>query len=206
MQIDYFFATISPFVYLAGTRLEADCGAARRDHRLQAAGRAARCSRGPAGRCWPSVMPAARPTGCRNCGGRSKKLGMPLNLQPAFFPVNPAPIVLCRSSAAAKAGGGDLARAGAWLSPARSGPRTATSPTTRWCRKSCARMASTRAGRPWHADGRRNLCRAIWKRPWRAASSACRSMSWGTSCSGGRTGWTTSTCICPESCRCLKTC
>ncbi len=106
VQIDYYFATISPFTYLAGTRLEqiaANHGAgisykpfdigtlfgrtgglppkdrhsSRQDYRLQELARQAR------------------------------KLDMPINLKPAHFPTNPAPSSYA-FIAAAKAGGGDL--------------------------------------------------------------------------------------------------
>lgn len=89
-QIDYFFATVSPYTYLAGTRLEdiaarhgatiaykpvdvlalfdrtggirpAERHASRKDYRLQELRR------------------------------QSRKAGMPLNLQPAHWPTNPAP-------------------------------------------------------------------------------------------------------------------
>lgn len=89
-RIDYYFATVSPYTYLAGTRLEeiaarhglgivykpldilalfdrtggirpADRHQSRKDYRLQELRRQAR------------------------------KAGLPLNLQPAFWPANPAP-------------------------------------------------------------------------------------------------------------------
>jgi 2-hydroxychromene-2-carboxylate isomerase len=105
-QIDYFFAAISPFVYLAGQRLEAI--AARH---------------GATVRCVPIDAPALFPrTGGQVLADRhpsrkayrlqelkrwSARLGMPLNIQPAFFPVNPAPASYA-IIAAAKVGGGDL--------------------------------------------------------------------------------------------------
>lgn len=104
--IDYFFITVSPYAYLTGNRLEeiaekhgatinykpfdlvsvfprtgglplADRHDSRKAYRLQELARI------------------------------SKRLGMPLNLQPAFFPTNPAPASYA-IIAAQKAGGGNL--------------------------------------------------------------------------------------------------
>jgi 2-hydroxychromene-2-carboxylate isomerase len=107
VQIDYFFAVISPFVYLAGDRLE------------QIAER-----QGATIRYIPIDGPALFPrTGGQVLAERhesrkayrlqelarwSRRLGMKLDLQPAFFPVNPAPASYAIIAAAA-AGGGDLA-------------------------------------------------------------------------------------------------
>jgi len=106
-QVDYFFAVMSPFVYLAGDRLEAI--AARQ---------------GATVRYIPIDAPALFPrTGGQVLAERhesrkayrlqelarwSKRLGMKLDLQPFFFPVNPAPATYAIIAAQA-AGGGDLA-------------------------------------------------------------------------------------------------
>lgn len=106
MQIDYFFATISPFVYLAGTRLEAI--AARHGATI-----VYKPLDGPAlfprtgGQVLAERHPSRKAYRLQELRRHSKKLGMPLNLQPAFFPVNPAPSSYAVISAA-KAGGGDL--------------------------------------------------------------------------------------------------
>ena len=106
MQIDYFFATISPFVYLAGTRLEAI--AARHGATV-----VYKPLDGPAlfprtgGQVLAERHPSRKAYRLQELRRQSKKLGMPLNLQPAFFPVNPAPSSYAVISAA-KAGGGDL--------------------------------------------------------------------------------------------------
>ncbi|ESW61020.1 MAG: 2-hydroxychromene-2-carboxylate isomerase [Rhodobacter sp. CACIA14H1] len=105
-QVDYFFAVMSPFVYLAGDRLEAI--AARQ---------------GATVRYIPIDAPALFPrTGGQVLAERhesrkayrlqelarwSKRLGMKLDLQPFFFPVNPAPASYAIIAAQA-AGGGDL--------------------------------------------------------------------------------------------------
>ena len=107
VQLDYFFATISPFVYLAGDRLEAIAA-----------------KHGATVRYIPLDGPALFPrTGGQVLGDRhesrkayrlqelarwSKRLGVKLDLKPAHFPVNPAPSSYA-VLAAIKAGGGDLA-------------------------------------------------------------------------------------------------
>jgi len=106
-QIEYFLTPMSPWVYLAGDRLEAI--AARQ---------------GASVRYVPLDAPALFPrTGGQVLAERhesrkayrlqelvrwSKRLGMKLDLQPFFFPVNPAPASYAIISAQA-AGGGDLA-------------------------------------------------------------------------------------------------
>ncbi len=107
VQIDYFFTAISPFCYLAGDRLEAI--AARH---------------GASIRYIPINAPALFPL----MGGQvlaerhdsrktyrlqelrrwSRRLGVKLDMQPAYFPANPAPSSYAIISAA-RAGGGDLA-------------------------------------------------------------------------------------------------
>lgn len=107
VQIDYFFATISPFVYLAGARLEAI--AARHGATI---------------RYVPINAPALFPrTGGQVLAERhdnrksyrlqelrrwSARLGMPLDMAPPHFPVNPAPSSYAVITAA-RLGGGDLA-------------------------------------------------------------------------------------------------
>ena len=107
VQVDYFFATISPFVYLAGGRLEAVAA-----------------KHGATVRYIPLDGPALFPrTGGQMLADRhesrkayrlqelarwSKRLGVKLDLKPAHFPVNPAPSSYA-ILAAIKAGGGDLA-------------------------------------------------------------------------------------------------
>lgn len=107
VQIDYFFATISPFCYLAGARLEAV--AARQ---------------GATVRYVPINAPALFPrTGGQVLAERhdsrktyrlqelrrwAARLGVPLDLKPPYFPANPAPSSYA-VIAAARIGGGDLA-------------------------------------------------------------------------------------------------
>ncbi len=107
VQIDYVFATISPFCYLAGGRLE------------EVAAR-----HGATVRYMPINAPALFPrTGGQVLAERHEsrkiyrlqelrrwavRLGMKLDLQPMYFPANPAPSSYA-VIAAAKLGGGDLA-------------------------------------------------------------------------------------------------
>ncbi len=107
VQIDYFFTTISPFTYLAGNRLE------------EIASRHAATIR---------YVPINAPVLFPRTGGQvlaerhesrktyrlqelrrwSRRLDMKLDLQPAFFPANPAPSCYAVITAA-QVGGGDLA-------------------------------------------------------------------------------------------------
>jgi 2-hydroxychromene-2-carboxylate isomerase len=105
-QIDYFFATISPFVYLAGQRLEAI--AARHGARI-----VYKPLDGPAlfprtgGQVLAERHASRRAYRLQELRRQAKKAGIVLNLQPAFFPANPAPSAYA-VIAAAGAGGGDI--------------------------------------------------------------------------------------------------
>jgi 2-hydroxychromene-2-carboxylate isomerase len=106
-HIDYFFATISPFTYLAGLRLEeiaARHGATVAYRPLDILQLFDRTG---------GTRPAARHESrkayrLQELRRWSARLGMPLNLQPAFWPANPAPSSYA-IIAAQMAGGGDLA-------------------------------------------------------------------------------------------------
>jgi 2-hydroxychromene-2-carboxylate isomerase len=105
-QIDYFFAAISPFVYLAGQRLEAIAarhGATVRYVPIDAPALFPRTG----GLVLADRHPSRKAYRLQELKRCSARLGMPLNLQPAFFPVNPAPASYA-IIAAAKVGGGDL--------------------------------------------------------------------------------------------------
>lgn len=105
-QIDYFLTPMSPYVYLAGDRLErlaARQGATIRYVPLD----------GPAlfprtgGQVLAERHESRKAYRLQELARWSKKLGMKLDVQPAFFPVNPAPA--CYAIIAAQAaGGGDL--------------------------------------------------------------------------------------------------
>lgn len=106
-HIDYYFGTPSPWCYLAGDRLEviaARHGATIRYKPLDLMQLLDRTG---------GVRPAARHPSRMQYRAQelrrwSAHLGMPLNLRPAFWPVNPAPSSYA-IIAAQKAGGGDLA-------------------------------------------------------------------------------------------------
>lgn len=107
-HIDYFFATVSPFTYLAGTRLEAI-----------AARHAATITYKPldvitlfsrtGGVAPKDRHPARQAYRLQELRRQAAKAGMPINLQPAFWPTNPAPSSYA-ILAAQKAGGGDLGK------------------------------------------------------------------------------------------------
>lgn len=105
-HIDYYFATISPFTYLAGMRLEA-----------VAAKHSARVTYRPIDlpalfQRTGGTLPKDRPQGRKDYRAQelmrlAKKLDMPFNLTPAFWPTNMAPSSYA-IIAAQNAGGGDL--------------------------------------------------------------------------------------------------
>ena len=105
--IDYFFAPISPFVYLAGDRLEqiaARHGATVRYIPINAPALFPRMG----GQILADRHDSRKVYRLQELRRVSTRLGVKLDLQPAFFPVNPAPASYA-IIAAALAGGGDLA-------------------------------------------------------------------------------------------------
>ena len=106
-HIDYFFSTLSPYVYLAGTRLEeiAARHGATIDYKpldiialFPRTGGQAPAERHPARMDYRAQELARQP----------KKLGLPFNIKPAHWPTNPAPSSYA-IIAAQNAGGGDMA-------------------------------------------------------------------------------------------------
>jgi 2-hydroxychromene-2-carboxylate isomerase len=104
--IDYYFATLSPYCYLAGTRLEevAERHGAVINYKpydiMQGFARTG------------GTMPADRHPSrveyrAQELPRQAKKLGMPFNLKPAHWPTNGAPSAYA-FIAAQNAGGGDL--------------------------------------------------------------------------------------------------
>ncbi|MFN4128731.1 MAG: 2-hydroxychromene-2-carboxylate isomerase [Paracoccaceae bacterium] len=89
-QIDYFFATISPYCYLAGTRLEEI--AARHGAKIvyKPINPAALMPR-MGGQVLADRHESRRAYRLQELRRLPVKLGMPLNLRPAFFPANAAP-------------------------------------------------------------------------------------------------------------------
>ena len=90
MQIDYYFTPISPFTYLAGTRMEAVAarhGAAVRYKPVSITDLFARTGGTP-----PTDRHESRKAyRLQEMRRQADALGMPINLQPAHWPTNPAP-------------------------------------------------------------------------------------------------------------------
>lgn len=107
-HIDYFFSTISPFTYFAGTRLEeiaAKHGATIAYKPLDIQALFARTGGTPL----PQRHPSRQAYRLQEIARTSKKTGLPVNPKPAHFPTNPAPSSYA-IIAAQKAGGGDLGK------------------------------------------------------------------------------------------------
>lgn len=106
-HIDYYFAAISPFTYLAGLRLEgiaAQRGATITYKPLDPMALFPRTG----GQIPKDRHPARLTYRAQELRRWSAVLNMPLNLKPAFWPTNPAPASYA-IIAAQKVGGGDLA-------------------------------------------------------------------------------------------------
>lgn len=107
-HIDYFFATVSPFTYLAGTRLEdiaARHGATITYKPLDVIALFGRTGGVPP----KDRHPARQQMRLQELRRQAAKNDMPINLAPAFWPTNPAPSSYA-FIAAQKAGGGDLGK------------------------------------------------------------------------------------------------
>ncbi len=105
-HIDYFFATVSPFTYLAGTRLE-DI-AARHGCSITYKPLDVIALFGRTGGIPPKDRhPSRQEYRLQDLRRQSAKTGLPINLKPAHWPTNPAPSSYA-VIAAQSAGGGDL--------------------------------------------------------------------------------------------------
>ncbi|WP_372609417.1 2-hydroxychromene-2-carboxylate isomerase [Aquicoccus sp.] len=105
-RIEYYFSTLSPYAYLAGPRLEeiaARHGAAITYKPMDIAAVFARTGGTPL----PERTPARQAYRLQELRRQSQKAGLPLTLEPAFFPTNPAPSSYAVIAAQA-AGGGNL--------------------------------------------------------------------------------------------------
>lgn len=105
-QIDYFFAPMSPFCYLAGDRLEAIAarhGAAIRYIPINAPALFPRTG----GQVLAERHDSRKAYRLQELRRTAARRGVRLDMQPFFFPVNPAPASYA-IIAAAKVGGGDL--------------------------------------------------------------------------------------------------
>ena len=107
-HIDYFFSTLSPYAYLAGTRLEAV--AAKHGAKITYKPLDVVALFGRTGGVPPKERhPSRQELRAQELTRQSRKLEMPLNLQPAFWPTNAAPSSYA-IIAAQNAGGGDLGK------------------------------------------------------------------------------------------------
>jgi 2-hydroxychromene-2-carboxylate isomerase len=105
-HVDYYFTLLSPYVYLAGTRLEeiaARHGATVTYRPLDTGALFARTG----GVALADRHPNRREYRLQELRRQSRKAGLPLNPQPAFFPTNGAPAAYA-VIAAQKSGGGNL--------------------------------------------------------------------------------------------------
>lgn len=105
-QIDYFFTTLSPFTYLAGTRLEAIAqrhGAAITYKPLDLTALVGRTGGTPLGQRHPSRQEYR----AQDLVRQAAALGMPFKLNPAHWPTNGAPAAYA-IIAAARDGSGDV--------------------------------------------------------------------------------------------------
>ena len=107
-QIDYFFATLSPYCYLAGERLEAVAAKHGARIRYKPFDIVAGFSR--TGGTLPTERhPSRQEYRAQELTRQARKLGMPFNLKPAHWPTNGAPAAYA-FIAAQNAGGGDLGK------------------------------------------------------------------------------------------------
>ena len=106
-QIDYYFAAISPFTYLAGQRLEEIAARHSATINYKPLDPMALFPR-TGGQIPKDRHPARMAYRTQELRRWSAVLDMPLNLKPAFWPTNPA-LASYAIIAAQKAGGGDLA-------------------------------------------------------------------------------------------------
>lgn len=105
-QIDYYFSTLSPFTYLAGTRAEEIAGRHGATITYKPMDIMTLFTR-TGGVALPDRHPARKAYRLQELRRGAKKAGLPLNEQPFFFPTNPAPSSYAIISAQ-KAGAGDL--------------------------------------------------------------------------------------------------
>ncbi|MCC6756171.1 MAG: 2-hydroxychromene-2-carboxylate isomerase [Solirubrobacterales bacterium] len=105
-RIDYFFSLLSPYTYLAGTRLEEI--AARHGAKIAYRPFDLMTLAGRLGAQRPEDRPQGRKDyRLQDLRRTATKAGMKINLQPMFWPTNPAPASYA-VIAAGKAGGGDI--------------------------------------------------------------------------------------------------
>ena len=92
-HIDYYFSTLSPYAYLAGTRLEEIAAKHGKSSELQTARPAGALFMRTGGQLAQGSSPESSisPTARRNCRARQRRPRLPLNMKPALWPMNAAP-------------------------------------------------------------------------------------------------------------------
>lgn len=103
MQIDYYFSPLSPWCYLAGTRLEDLAGRHGAGVRYIPVDPSALFAR-TGGKMLPERHPSRQDYRLQDLRRTAARENLPLTLHPAHFPTNPAPASYA-IIAAAKAGG-----------------------------------------------------------------------------------------------------
>jgi 2-hydroxychromene-2-carboxylate isomerase len=106
-QISYYFSVVSVFTYLAGSRLETIAARHGADVMYRPIDIMALIRR-TGGQLIAERHPNRQEYRLQDIGRTAAKLGLPIQLRPAFFPVNQAPASYAIIAAQA-AGGGDLA-------------------------------------------------------------------------------------------------
>jgi len=107
-HIDYFFSTMSPYAYLAGIRMEEVAAKHRATITYKPLDVVTLFGR-TGGTPPKDRHPSRQELRAQELTRQAKKLGMPLNLQPAFWPTNGAPSSYA-IIAAQNAGGGNLGK------------------------------------------------------------------------------------------------
>lgn len=105
-HIDYYFSTLSPFTYMAGTRMEEVAARHRASVTYKPLDIMALFAR-TGGTPLKDRHPARQAYRAQEMPREAKKLGMPITPKPAHFPTNSAPSSYA-IIAAQNAGGGDL--------------------------------------------------------------------------------------------------
>jgi len=105
-QIDYFFATVSPWVYIAGQRLEAIAARHGANVIYRPLDPSALFPR-TGGQVLADRHDSRKAYRLQEMRRQAAKAGLPIHLKPRYWPVNPAPSSYAILSAD-RAGGGDL--------------------------------------------------------------------------------------------------
>ena len=108
-HIDYYCATLSPYTYLAGTRLEEIARVHGATIRYKPLDIMALFSR-TGGTAPKDRHPARQEYRLQELRRQAAKAGLPLNLRPAFWPTNGAPAAYAVIAAQESGEGGDLGR------------------------------------------------------------------------------------------------